>query len=273
VEEKPSHGKSGDFFYKTHGGAILLKSVDEDELKIWLKNLPQYLAYMESCEGQSLLMRVLSLGTVKLRKKVKPGDQPKEFAVHFAMFSNGLLSHVPGRGIDEVYDLKGHTDGREVSEEDMERVPSITLKDAAFEEQRITLIGPSREALLQVVQRDLEYLQRVDVVRVGDGVMDYSLLVGLQSVQEGEEGPPEGETVWGQCSMVATEANGGRRAYISIIDTATRYGAGKTVQAALGTVASFFGNDASTVGGSAARPDEYATRFFAMVEEKFEAVG
>ena len=275
LEEKPSHGKSGDFFYRMRrvdlrGASILLKSVEEDELKIWLKNLGRYLEYMEGCGGRSLLMRVLSLGTMRLAKKVKPGQKPKEFSVHVAMFSNGLLSPHPGREMDETYDLKGHTDGRVVSEDDMARVPSITLKDAAFETESITLGAAARGEVLETVERDLAYLEEMNVNRPGDGVMDYSLLVGLQSVREGEEGsgPAEGKSAWGRCNLVLTETGGARRACISIIDTATRYGASKTVQNALGSLSSLFGSD-STVGGSAAPPDEYAARFRGMCEEKF----
>jgi len=240
--------------------------LQETEIEIWTRNLEGYLTHLENAGGKSLLMRVLSLATLTVQKKsvAKPTSPRKGagfFSVHIAVLSNGLRSVVP-RGMDQKFDLKGHTDGRDVSEEDLERVPSITLKDGDFAGTHIKLNEATRKEFLGAIQRDTQYLEAVKVQHGHVGVMDYSLLIGMQRVKVGDEeveGLPEpGNLTWHASHVIVAAADVPIRYYIGIIDTATPFGAAKAVQNIFG---GFF------TSGSAQKPPDYANRLREMCQQ------
>ena len=86
----------------------------------------------------------------------------------------------PHKDIHETFDLKGSTVGREYPEDKAAQNPRAVLKDLNWINRGKTLdLGPEKQALLvEQIKRDAEFLKTVYV-------MDYSLLVGMHSVQRG----------------------------------------------------------------------------------------
>ncbi|KAJ3092759.1 Phosphatidylinositol-4-phosphate 5-kinase [Physocladia obscura] len=82
------------------------------------------------------------------------------------------------KDIHETYDLKGSTVGRYVKPEDVK--PYSTLKDLNFLERgRKIQLGPrKKEIFLQQLERDVLFLQMMNI-------MDYSLLFGVHNLETG----------------------------------------------------------------------------------------
>merc|ERR1712167_212121 len=117
------------------------------------------------------------------------------------MIGNCLRSVVPGKPLGEKYDLKGHLDGRKVTDVERKSNRNITLKDGDFD-MEVVLNGASYSAVHEAIIRDTEYCTSC-------GMMDYSLLVGVQSTECNASGQP----AW--CGgAVVVSADGAHRFYL-----------------------------------------------------------
>ena len=210
-------------------------------------------------EGNSLLMQVLAMLTVVIER------DGHAYQCHVALLTNGMHSIVPRRPMSSKFDLKGHTVGRQVKQ--MARTPSTPLQDVEFAEMSVKLDLEARSALIAAIEADLSLLSSaVDSSGACMGLMDYSLLLGIQTIdhQGAEETEDPGVVIWRAGSAIVTGYDCTHRYYFTIIDTATEFDAKKSFQC---TISSLFGKFAP-VSASAQYPADYAERFLNMCVTK-----
>lgn len=101
-------GKSGSFFFVSHDGALLIKTVTLEELSQLKLISDPYCKYLRN-NPHSLLVRILGHYTYHLHSH-------NNLKFHFLLMTN-IASQIAKNGfsINNVYDLKGSTYGRQVN--------------------------------------------------------------------------------------------------------------------------------------------------------------
>ncbi|KAK4801425.1 hypothetical protein SAY86_021912 [Trapa natans] len=158
LRELSSPGKSGSFFYLTQDDRFMIKTVKTSEVKVLIRMLPSYYDHVCHYEN-SLLTKFFGVHCVK-----PIGGQKTRFIVMGNLFCSEYRIH-------RRFDLKGSSHGRTTEKPEREIDETTTLKDLdlnfIFRLQRSWF----REFIGQI-ERDCEFLE-------SEGIMDYSLLVGL----------------------------------------------------------------------------------------------
>ncbi|KAE9603906.1 hypothetical protein Lal_00002062 [Lupinus albus] len=158
LRELSSPGKSGSFFYLTQDDKFIIKTVKLSEVKVLLRMLPSYYKHVSQYEN-SLVTKFFGVHCVK------PIGGPK---IRFIVMGNLFFSEFP---IHRRFDLKGSSYGRTTAKTGEEVDETTTLKDLdlnfAFRLQRSWF-----KDFIKQIERDCEFLE-------AEGIMDYSLLVGL----------------------------------------------------------------------------------------------
>ncbi|KAJ1375775.1 Phosphatidylinositol-4-phosphate 5-kinase, core [Sesbania bispinosa] len=158
LRELSSPGKSGSFFYLTQDDRFMIKTVKKSEVKVLLRMLRSYYQHVSRYEN-SLVTRFYGVHCVK-----PIGGQKTRFIV----MGNLFCSEFP---IHRRFDLKGSSHGRTTDKTEEEIDETTTLKDLdlnfVFRLQRNWF-----QTLIKQIERDCEFLE-------AEGIMDYSLLVGL----------------------------------------------------------------------------------------------
>jgi 1-phosphatidylinositol-4-phosphate 5-kinase len=169
LSELGSPGKSGSFFYFSRDYRFIIKTIRHSEHKFLLRILKQYYEHVRD-NPHTLLSRFYGLHRVKL---------PRGRKIHFVIMNNLFPPH---KDVHETFDLKGSTVGREYPEDKAAQNPRAVLKDLNWIKRgKMLELGPEKQALLvEQIKRDAEFLKTVYV-------MDYSLLVGMHSVQRGNK--------------------------------------------------------------------------------------
>jgi 1-phosphatidylinositol-4-phosphate 5-kinase len=167
LSELGSPGKSGSFFYFSRDYRFIIKTIRHAEHKFLRSILKRYYEHVRE-NPHTLLSRFYGLHRVKL---------PHGRKIHFVIMNNLFPAH---KDIHESYDLKGSTIGRIYPEERARENPRAVLKDLNWIDRGKELeLGPEKRALLtEQLRRDSELLKELQV-------MDYSLLVGIHSMQRG----------------------------------------------------------------------------------------
>ena len=259
LDAKPSAGKSGSTFMRlAHGeNPIIVKIVKSIEMRVWSENLQRTMEHLSG--GHSLLMQVLAMLTLRVQ------SQSGLHEVHAVLLTNGMRS-VNSRAIDANYDLKGHTVNRSVPL--LERSALTPLKDEEFEGMIIRLNEQARCELLAAFDRDLQFLKTAKTSSTEDcGVMDYSLLVGIQRVDASDGEVVASSVSWVPGGVVVVNRVCTNRYYLSLIDTGTEFDAKKKMQCAAGKMFGLMGKMgfiSGTVSESAQMPSDYAERFLEM---------
>jgi len=176
------NSKSGSFFFHSADNAYLLKSCTVEENKALESMLPAYFAHLLA-HPDSLLIKLFGSFRVKLQR-------PYKQTVHFLIMRNVFNSplHKP---IHVRFDLKGSTYGRAARENEKEQDVPV-LKDIDFFEgctfpngQKLAPtflhLGTKRSALITQLENDAEFLR-------SQGIIDYSLLVGIHYHNRDEKG-------------------------------------------------------------------------------------
>uniref|UniRef100_H3C8T8 Phosphatidylinositol-4-phosphate 5-kinase like 1 n=1 Tax=Tetraodon nigroviridis TaxID=99883 RepID=H3C8T8_TETNG len=161
-----SNSKSSADFFLTNDKRFFLKTQKRREVRFLLDNLKTYVEHLRSYP-HSLLVKFLGVHRI-----VVPCRWKRYFIVMLSVF-------YPDDRISARYDIKGCEVSRwtDPSPEGDQQV--VVLKDLNFEGQFITL-GQQRSWLLLQVDIDTTYLQRLNV-------LDYSLLLGQQTLQPDEQ--------------------------------------------------------------------------------------
>ncbi|XP_077969225.1 phosphatidylinositol 4-phosphate 5-kinase-like protein 1 [Styela clava] len=161
-----SNSKSGQNFFLSNNKQLMIKTHTRNEKNFFLKILPSYINHLKRYP-HSLIVRYLGLYKITISK-----HDP----VYFIVMQSILY---PDERINQRFDLKGCQAGRFTKEQNNDQNEIITvLKDMNFEETKIFLGSQSSWFDLQI-QHDTEFLRSLRVI-------DYSLLIGVQSLHQEE---------------------------------------------------------------------------------------
>lgn len=187
TKERLSEGASGAFFFYCGEGELVVKTVAKHEAKTLLKILDRYLAYLQS-RTESLLVRFLGLHSISM--------YGNEF--NFVVMKNVFPQNVR---MNDKYDIKGSWVNRHATRRDpgkratckycneffvegsSEKCPEVvggheavvTLKDSDMI-NKIRLHPDHAYSLIDILNSDSDALCSM-------GMMDYSLLVGVKTMQ------------------------------------------------------------------------------------------
>lgn len=164
--ELPTPGKSGSLFFFSQDMKYILKTIPKQEAKLLRNLLPAYYKHVMENEN-TLLPKFFGLHRVKPHK----GRQ-----VRFVVMGNIFATH---KKVHERFDLKGSIIGRAVTPQEITSFKeNVTYKDIDWRNRNRKLhLGPRRKQFLEQLERDCKLLEKLNV-------MDYSLLVGIHSMNE-----------------------------------------------------------------------------------------
>ncbi|KAG8642404.1 phosphatidylinositol 4-phosphate 5-kinase 1 [Manihot esculenta] len=170
LREFSSPGKSGSFFYLTQDERFMIKTVKKSEVKVLIRMLPNY--YQHVCQYKnSLVTKFFGVHCVK-----PVGGQKIRFIVMGNLFCSEYRIH-------KRFDLKGSSYGRATDKADGQIDETTTLKDLDLN-FNFHLERSWYQELIRQIYRDCEFLE-------AEGIMDYSLLIGLHFRDEVKMPPNE----------------------------------------------------------------------------------
>ncbi|XP_019085056.1 PREDICTED: putative phosphatidylinositol 4-phosphate 5-kinase 11 [Camelina sativa] len=156
--QKLSSEKIGKVFHISNDNRFLIKILRKSEIKVTLEMLPGYYSHINKYRS-SLFTRIYGVHALKPVGGVK---------TYFAVMSNMLHSMV---FMNKLYDLKGSPKGR--TNKKIEVRNTTVLKDIDLD--FCFYVDPlARQRIIKQTKLDCELLEE-------EGIMDYSLLVGLQA--------------------------------------------------------------------------------------------
>jgi len=167
LRELGSPGRSGAVFYFSHDMKYLIKSVAKKESKFLRRMMPFYYQHVMMTE-HTLICLFFGLMTVL------PDDNKSHGGIGVVVMPN-MLDTV----VHEVYDLKGSEYGRFTKEKDKEKgIANVVQKDLDCTFQ-IFLPSGLFQTAKEVIHEDVKFLESMHI-------MDYSMLLGLQRLEEGQ---------------------------------------------------------------------------------------
>ncbi|XP_057719301.1 phosphatidylinositol 4-phosphate 5-kinase 4-like [Arachis stenosperma] len=160
LRELCSPGKSGSFFYLTNDDRYMIKTMKKAEVKALLRMLPAYYTHFRTYQS-TMVTKYYGLHCVKLTGHIQ---RKVRFIIMGNLFRSKYNTH-------RRYDLKGSSLGRTTDKPETEISETTILKDLDL--NFIFRLQPSRfEEFCSQIDRDCELLEQ-------EGIMDYSLLVGI----------------------------------------------------------------------------------------------
>ncbi|KAK7378063.1 hypothetical protein VNO80_03499 [Phaseolus coccineus] len=172
LRELSSPGKSGSFFYLTNDDRYMIKTMKKAEVKVLLRLLPAYYNHFRDHKN-TLLTKYYGLHCVKLNG---PIQKKVRFIIMGNLFCSEFITH-------RRYDLKGSSLGRTSDKPETEISETTILKDLDLN-FLFQLEKSQFEDFCRQVDMDCEILEQ-------EGIMDYSLLVGIFF----KDISPEGEII------------------------------------------------------------------------------
>uniref|UniRef100_A0A182MLP5 1-phosphatidylinositol-3-phosphate 5-kinase n=1 Tax=Anopheles culicifacies TaxID=139723 RepID=A0A182MLP5_9DIPT len=167
-------GKSGSKFSKTVDDRFVLKEMSRTDLTIFENFAPNYFEYLQRCMKQkhiTLLAKIFGVFKITIKRK---DNTTVESAV---LVMENLFC---GKDINEKYDLKG-SDRNRLVDPNRQTGTERVLMDENFIQMSWTnplyILSHSKTVLKEAITRDACFLERNEV-------MDYSLLVGLESTEK-----------------------------------------------------------------------------------------
>uniref|UniRef100_A0A182YC39 1-phosphatidylinositol-3-phosphate 5-kinase n=1 Tax=Anopheles stephensi TaxID=30069 RepID=A0A182YC39_ANOST len=164
-------GKSGSKFSKTVDDRFVLKEMSRTDLTIFENFAPNYFEYLQRCmrlKHITLLAKIFGVFKITIKRK---DNTTVESAV---LVMENLFC---GKDINEKYDLKG-SDRNRLVDPNRQTGTERVLMDENFIQMSWTnplyILSHSKTVLKEAITRDACFLERNEV-------MDYSLLVGLES--------------------------------------------------------------------------------------------
>ena len=174
-EELCSTGSSGSLLYYTRDGEFIVKTISKKEYKFLKKMISKYFFYIRD-NPLSFLPKLY--GCYILKRKYKK----KVTSIYFIVMANVFFTT---RNIDVRFDLKGSKIGRQVIKDQNAHKfynGDMALKDLDFEKygEKVYVGDKKREIILEQFKKDIEFLYQINS-------NDYSLLLGIHRVREGEK--------------------------------------------------------------------------------------
>jgi len=163
-----SNSRSGAFFFFSHNGRFMIKTISKAECQFLRDNMKEYYDHLMA-NKRSMIAKVYGLHRVKI----------SGVSLKFVVMESIFYSSVP-KYVHLIFDLKGSRgQTRRATAKDFNRAPtkkftSTVLKDNDFVDREIAVKIGSKNAkqVTEILKADVEFLERLKVV-------DYSLLLGV----------------------------------------------------------------------------------------------
>ena len=164
-------GASGSFFFFSHDRRFIIKTMTSEELKLFLKILPDYELHLTE-NPESVISRIYGIYTIRMRKIA---------TVHLMLMANTLMFR-NANNIERVFDLKGSTVSREIHIDEKTK-NTTTLKDTNYlkiqkQDDLFEFMDEDIVKLRSVIEADVEFLRT-------HKIMDYSLLLSAERYTAG----------------------------------------------------------------------------------------
>lgn len=158
---KRTSSKSGSSFFYTPNKQFIVKTISKKEAKFFSKMFLDYYKHVTQ-SPQTLLCITCGFYTIN--------TSAVEEEIYVIVMKNFFP---PEKPLCHIFDLKGSTIGRTVSQNDRKR-NDVSLKDLDFIQyyNGIPLLPDEREKFLNALERDCQFLASHEII-------DYSLLLGI----------------------------------------------------------------------------------------------
>ncbi|KAL4499043.1 hypothetical protein ABPG72_016945 [Tetrahymena utriculariae] len=246
-------GRSGEFFFFTYDNQLILKTLKEEELIPFKKNLYSYVEYMNQNQT-SMISKIYGMYSFEAIK----GDNQR---INLLVMKN-ILS-IPREYILRTYDLKGSKLGRQVLINGKDYEESIlrkrVLKENEFMkyEKKIYLQEKESGLVKQILERDSQFLAKQQYV-------DYSLLIfKLDYKQYRLDQIQTSKQLFQSFNCMKDVRNNGIYYHIGIIDYLQEYNYKKKIEHKLKEVR--YGQQADA---SIQEPNYYSQRFIEQIVKK-----
>jgi len=245
IDASSAGGKSRSWFLLDSGMQYFMKTCSRSEANLLLELLPSYIRHIKSFKD-TLLPRYYGLYHIHWRNQ----------DACFLVMSNVFAGRFP---IVRRFDLKGSTYGRCASAKERAKGARAVLKDLDLLELGSPFVcqegDADRIALVNSIERDCVWL-------ASEGLIDYSLLVGLATCQAGDR-PAVNCNIVRVLPCVPPHEGGPNLVYLGIVDILTRYDGMKSLETLV--LGSVYGDV------SCQPPERYASRFKAFVRHAFRS--
>lgn len=223
-----SSGKSNAFFLLSPDQQLMAKSCTREDWETLLRILPKYVKFFEQRTHEQSSSICTSSGLSRGRLRGFSGSLLPRF-VGLYSFTVGndkmpvrvlVMANVFGGAckITRRYDLKGSTFGRRASQKECRKATPV-FKDLDWleREKAIRVLSAERDLLRDAIAADVKFLAE-------QGLMDYSLLVGVHDLPQNSDGPGY------EAMKVVTLQDETRYCYLGIVDVLTPYGPRKKAE-------------------------------------------
>jgi hypothetical protein len=158
-------GKSGSFFFFSHDGRFIIKSMNDEEYKTFQGIFKDYYRYLIR-HDDSLIARIFGIFTVN-KEKLTP--------VHLILMDSTV--QLQGKKLKYMFDLKGSFANRETKVGKVHK-PGLTLKDinllnVKMNDNILKFKPDDAQNIMDVIKRDVPILEK-------GNIMDYSLLLAIE---------------------------------------------------------------------------------------------
>ena len=235
----------------------MVKEVHPAEAEKLLTMLEGYVNHFAE-NPDSPMVKIVGLSKVRWQQVVDGRYVPKD--EWLIVMSHLFITDIP---IHRKYDVKGSREGRVVSE--VERaVPGFTLRDYDFEEQEGTI-----DLGLEVAQAFKAQLEKDTAFLCANGVMDYSLLIGIHD-RDAEKKEAKSTIYKHNASGFELEKGGmpssdGKKVYfVGLVDNLCEFSQKKYWEMCFKSCI-FITENISSVP-----PDQYRARFLECCERAFQ---
>jgi Ca2+-binding EF-hand superfamily protein/endogenous inhibitor of DNA gyrase (YacG/DUF329 family) len=228
LAESLSEGKSGSFFFCSHSGFFLCKTIAKEELQTFQKFLKTYHNHLIT-NPNTLLSKIYGLYSIN--------------NTAFIVMANSFDTQL---SIDRIYDLKGSTVNRSNTS------GTGVMKDLDWKRDKMLLnIGGYRATqFMDQLERDVEILRNTEI-------MDYSLIVAVHHCQPNEVIQRETNVPFFREDGGGMRSTDGRYIFVvAVIDILVEYGVKKMVEHGMKKLILLQGE-----GTSVSEPKPYATRY------------
>ena len=180
-----SQGKSGSFFFFSHDKKFIIKTMYDDELKVFLEALPDYFEHLKKYPD-CMLARIYGVFKVKMEDIVP---------VNLLLMANTIRCD-SSSAIKNVFDLKGSVINREIKNtkglKNTSTLKDMNLKRIKKEHQLMNndflkFKPEDIEKIMDQIKKDVEFFKKFNL-------MDYSLLLAIERNTKASRRPSGGKS-------------------------------------------------------------------------------
>jgi 1-phosphatidylinositol-4-phosphate 5-kinase len=239
-----TNSKSGMFFFYTSDGKYLVKSLKKAEFVFFQKIFQEYYAFLEA-NPNSFVNKFFGMYQIKRTNQshvvsgssTTSDESSASSDICFIIMESIFYSDLD---VTKIYDLKGSTKGRELSQKEKASMKVPVLKDLDFlnDGTHINVGRVASQKFVEQLQKGVKFLHELQI-------MDYSLLLGIHYRTSGSGVPQTGKTLrqpymfrYDHGGISGVDNNANEVYFCGLIDILQRFNAKKRVENVVKRIAS-----------------------------------